>query len=458
MSHSRELVAACACALACVAVSPASAARRSAYPAGATRATFSPTRSELARAERARGRGRGRRAHGASSSGGSSAPGSSAPGSTGGNAPSAGGGRRRGKGSVKARKTVLHGDPARALVAFEAMQQHYYIAGSGLYLGEPFSYLWPFSQALAATVSVTNIPHVGTSLAKEVDARLTGLNTYLDTDNGGASEGVYTSTLAAFDGTVAPPAGPGGPKYYDDNDWVGIELARLYELTHKPALLGSAEGIMAFEMAGWQGGSELACAGGIPFENTPGNRQRNTVTTAPAAELALQLYRITREAQYLQFAQLAYEWVRACLLEGNGMYADHISRRGAVERALWSYNQGSMIGAGTLLYQLTGDSAYLYEARQTATAALAYFTQQRLESENPFFVSVYFRDLLYLDSVTGDPPGRSIAQNYVNYAWQHRRLSDDVFVMGSPPSAQLLVQAAMVQIYALLSTPASTYF
>jgi hypothetical protein len=78
--------------------------------------------------------------------------------------------------------------------------------------------------------------------------------------------------------------------------------------------------------------------------------------------------------------------------------------------------------------------------------------------ENPFFPSVYFRNLLYLDSLTHDPPGARIAQAYVDYAWQHQRLSDDLFVAGSPPSGQLLVQAAIVQIYALLSSPPSTYF
>ncbi len=140
------------------------------------------------------------------------------------------------------------------------------------------------------------------------------------------------------------------------------------------------------------------------------------------------------------------------------LYADHIGRHGIVEPMLWSYNQGSMIGAGTLLYQATGNAAYLFQARQTAKAALEYFTPERLGSEIPFFVSVYFRNLLYLDSVTHDPPGPAIAQNYVNYAWQHLRLSDNVFVAGSPPSAQLLVQAAIVQIYALLSIPAAHYF
>jgi Glycosyl hydrolase family 76 len=150
--------------------------------------------------------------------------------------------------------------------------------------------------------------------------------------------------------------------------------------------------------------------------------------------------------------------VRTCLLEPNGLYGDHVDRRGTVEPHLWSYTQGAMIGAGTLLYKETGNGAYLYEARQTAKAALAYFTPEQLGGEIPFFASVYFRNLLYLDSVTRDPPGPRIAQAYVDYAWQHLRLPGNLFVAGSPPSGQLLVQAAIVQIYGLLSTPARTYF
>jgi hypothetical protein len=65
---------------------------------------------------------------------------------------------------------------------------------------------------------------------------------------------------------------------------------------------------------------------------------------------------------------------------------------------------------------------------------------------------------MYLDSVTHDPPGAKIGQAYVDYAWAHLRLPNGLFVAGSPPSGQLLVQAAIVQIYALLSSPPSTYF
>jgi hypothetical protein len=338
------------------------------------------------------------------------------------------------------------------------MQKAYYILGSGLYKGEPFSYLWPFSQALAATVSVANVPVLRPMMTRELKARLVGLRAYLDTNNSGAPEGAYTSTLPGYDGTAAPPVGPGGAKYYDDNDWVGIELMRVYRLTHDSSSLGAAEGIMAFEMAAWQSSPEFGCSGGLPFSNSSENTDRNTITTAPAAELALQLYKATSNPQYLQFATQAYEWVRACLLLPTNLYADHLNRRGILEPHLYSYTQGVMIGAGTLLYQATGNSAYLYQARQTAAAALAYFVPERLGAENPFFPSIYFRNLMYLDSVTHDPPGKKIAQAYVDYAWTHLRLSNNLFVAGSPPSGQLLVQAAIVQIYALLSSSPTTYF
>ncbi|HEY5194879.1 MAG TPA: glycoside hydrolase family 76 protein [Solirubrobacteraceae bacterium] len=381
---------------------------------------------------------------------------------------------------AKKPKPGLHGNPARALLAFAAMQQNFYIPGTGLYEGEPYSYLWPFSQALAATVSVSNIPGQVASAAStdshELQVRMVGLGKYWGAPTPVAGEatgeqpeseelgegsepaeaaGIPPPPLPSFNGEVVPP---GGASYYDDNEWVGIELARLYKLHHEPAALEKAEQIMAFVMAGWQSNPKLACPGGVPFSDAPSNTDRNTVTDGPAAELGVQLYKITGDATYLQFAQMAYEWVRACLRAPNELYYDHIRLHGVIDPTEWSYNQGSMIGAGVLLYQATGNSGYLYEARQTAKAALAYFTIPRLLGENPFFVSVYFRNLMYLDSVTRDPPGPKLAQTYVDSVWVHQRLSDNLFAFGSPPSTQLLDQAAVVQIYALLSTAASTYF
>jgi hypothetical protein len=378
------------------------------------------------------------------------------------------------------RKPGLHGNPARALLAYKAMQQSYYVSGTGLYEGEPYSYLWPFSQALAATISVANISGQATSAVRsypnELHVRLYGLQKYWTTPStlgqaiageqpeeeeaGEGSEpseaaGIPPPALPSFNGEVVPP---GGASYYDDNEWVGIELVRLYNLRHEATLLEKAEQIMAFVMSGWQTNPKLACPGGVPFSDSPSNTDRNTITNGPAAELGARLYRMTGDGAYLQFALTAYEWVRRCLMQPNGLYSDHIRQHGVVDPTLWSYTQGSMIGAGVLLYQATGNSAYLYQARQTAKAALAYFTVSRLLGENPFFPAVYFRNLMYLDSVTHDPPGPRLAQSYVDSVWVHQRLTSGLFAFGSPPSTQLLTQASVVQIYGLLSTPAASYF
>ncbi|HEY2631826.1 MAG TPA: glycoside hydrolase family 76 protein [Solirubrobacteraceae bacterium] len=378
------------------------------------------------------------------------------------------------------RKPGLHGNPARALMAYAAMQQNFYVPGSGLYAGEPYSYLWPFSQALVATVGVSGIhgqaAKAAVTYARELHVRMYGLGKYWNSatsageplpgeqpeaeggsEGGEASEtvGVPPPTLPSYNGGVVPP---GGVSYYDDNEWVGIELVRLYKRHHEAPLLEKAEQIMAFVMSGWQTNPKLACVGGVPFSNSPSNTDRNTITNAPAAELGVGLYKLTGNQTYLQFAQTAYEWTRTCLLQPNGLYADHIRQHGVIDPTLWSYTQGAMIGAGTLLYQATGNSTYLSEARQTASAAQAYFTVQRLLGENPFFPSVYLRNLMYLDSLTHESYGGQLAQSYVNYMWVNRRLKSGLFVFGSPLSSQLLVQAAVVQIYSLLSTSPSTYF
>ena len=252
----------------------------------------------------------------------------------------------------------------RAQLAFEAMQKYYYIAGLRAVRGG--TVLVPLALLPGARGDrqhVRTSPALKGAYAHELHARLIGLRNVPGHQQLRRSrKGRYTSTLPAFDGTVAPPAGPGGTKYYDDNDWVGIELARVYELTHSPAVLGYAEGIMAFEMAGWQENPGLACPGGIPFSNSPENSERNTVTNAPTAELALQLYRITHNAQLPAVRRESLRMGAHLPARAERSVRRPHRLHGTVEPTPWSYNQGAMIGAGTLLYQATGNSAYLYQA------------------------------------------------------------------------------------------------
>src|SRR5580704_3416289 len=116
-----------------------------------------------------------------------------------------------------------------------------YAPSAGLYKGEPeYSFLWPFSQALAASVSVAHIPGQQARLEGELHALAAGLQVYSSSPPPGetTATGASTATTArSFDDVTAPPVGPGGDSFYDDNEWVGIELARMYELDHSAAAL-----------------------------------------------------------------------------------------------------------------------------------------------------------------------------------------------------------------------------
>src|SRR3954469_1181506 len=99
----------------------------------------------------------------------------------------------------------------RAMASYHALQKYYYVRRHKLYKGEPFTHAWPFSQALAATVRMSELPRVGWKYAGAVRARLNGLDRYWDPD----------SEPPGYSGGVMPPLGRGGTKYYDDNEWIG---------------------------------------------------------------------------------------------------------------------------------------------------------------------------------------------------------------------------------------------
>ncbi len=340
------------------------------------------------------------------------------------------------------------------------MQKYYYIAGSGLYCGEPFSYLWPFSQALAATVSMADIPGLKASTPTKSRPAWSGCSAYLDTDNSGAPEGTYTSTLPAFDGTRRAADGPRRGEVLR-RQRLGRDRARAPVRADRTAPRARQRrgdhGVRDGRLAGERRNSPARAAS--RSRTRAENTERNTVTNAPAAELAhAAVPDHGTTPQYLQFAEMAYEWVRHCLLQPSGLYADHISTKGVVEPTLWSYNQGTMIGAGTLLYQATGNGAYLYQARQTARPRSRTSPPNgsaRKSRSSPRSTSATC--CTWTPSPTTRPGPRSRRPTSTTPG-STCACANDLFVSGSPPSPQLLVQAAIVQIYALLSSPPSTYF
>lgn len=99
-------------------------------------------------------------------------------------------------------------DPARnrdrAVNSYVALRRYFYQPDTHLYhdtypqvAGNPYSYHWPFSQAVAATVDMAKIPEIGSQYHDSVRDRFVGLEHYWNT----------TTPPPGYDSYVRPPLG-----------------------------------------------------------------------------------------------------------------------------------------------------------------------------------------------------------------------------------------------------------
>lgn len=270
-----------------------------------------------------------------------------------------------------------------------------------------------------------------------------------------------TAALKALDqyaqgGAYAPsPNGSGhAQRFFDDNEWIGLDLLQAYSQTGDSAYLSKAENLFKFVQSGW------SPKGGVLWEENAKQPTRNTCSNGPAEEMALRLYLATKDPKYLDFAKKVDAFLNSTLRTPDGLYADHVDDSGRVDGSIYSYNQGTPIGADVLMYRATGDTTYLDRAKQTAKAALAYFGQNdRLWKGAPCFNAIFFRNLMALDAVAPDPSYRQAVQGYLDRAWSQARdpntgLFDQGGIgrYGADPGTAI-DQSAFVQIAALLAMP-----
>ncbi|HEY1831734.1 MAG TPA: glycoside hydrolase family 76 protein [Acidimicrobiales bacterium] len=340
-------------------------------------------------------------------------------------------------------------DQQEAVATYQALQVNLYDPLPPLYKGVAssscglYSCLWPFTNAMAATEYLFGTPG-GSPFVLDNATRLVGLLLYADPLELSPTGGLQPP---AFESGVIPPLGPGGSTYYDDNGWVGLDLIHDYLLTPNVADLALAQAEFNFAVSGWDTSTTDGCPGGVFWEDVASS-QRNATANAANAEVGIELSRLTGNGSDLAWATRMYNWVITCLGTPSGLYDDHVNPGGSVNTAMWSYNQGVMVGAGTLFYEATGNGSYLSQAERTASAAVAYFgTGSTLVNQGPAFNAIYFRDLFLLNQVVANPAYASQAQSYASYMWTQRQpgtglIDPDLGVNGTAP---------MVEIYSLLA-------
>lgn len=309
------------------------------------------------------------------------------------------------------------------------MQRYFYSPSDGSYTGvypaRGHAQAWPFSQALWATLRAS---------PADLRARLAELTAYRHPEPGRPAE-------------FAPRYGGSGVVFNDDNLWIALALEQLGD----PASVKTAAQLFDLVTDGWDTDASHPCPGGIFWTRLGANRDRNTVTTANAALLALDLYEGSGRKAYLTFAWRAYEWTKNCLGREDGLVADHIDLRGRVDWTTWSYNQGAMIAAAVGLYRATGERRYVADAERIASAALKAFRHPLASGEPPVFLAIFYRDLHELDVVAPQRAYRAAEEAFGDTAWaQARDPRTGLFHFGGR-GPTLLDQAAMVQIYAQLA-------
>ena len=354
---------------------------------------------------------------------------------------------------------------SRAARAYRAMQRRFsirrgqYRRDGGLHLPGAVAHLWPFIRAFVATLDLAGALD-GAVEGFDPDAaiaeRLAVLERYWD------RRGPWPAYASDVPGTPF-----GGDRYHDDNAWVGLALVQLERMRPGAGRLDRAADLWHFAVYGWDTNPDAPAPGGVFWvEQGRGtgrrNHDRNTVSTAPNAQLGLHLAELGAEPATGLGPRDMYEWVNGALdAPDTGLFWDKIRGDGSIDRALWSYNQGNMVGLNVLLARSPGADSGTYSDRAATIArrALGHYAGA-YERQPAAFNAIFFRNLLQLHAATSDGALRAdittAMRGYADGAWSAHRDDDDCFRFpGHSPS--LLDQSGMVQVLALLAWDAADY-
>ena len=149
--------------------------------------------------------------------------------------------------------------------------------------------------------------------------------------------------------------------FNDDIMWMTIACTRAYEATEDAKYLTIAE--KHFNIVFDRAWSEDL--GGGLFWKTE-NKTKNSCINSPAAIAACLLGKATGNREYYDKAVMIYRWEKENLFGATGAVFDAYDLKTGINQWCSTYNQGTFIGAATLLYQIYGEETYLQDAKLAA--------------------------------------------------------------------------------------------
>ena len=339
---------------------------------------------------------------------------------------------------------------------YQAMQSVYSVPGTDLYRElssassgqNPYSYLFPFTQAMAGVAASGQALGVKT-LSTVLSHDLKGLGAYYDSKLVPPGYESYVASLG------------GGTAYYDDNGWTTLDLLRAYQDTRNPQYLSAAEQDLIFLQSGW---NQTNPPPGGENWNVNSESPRTQTSTGSFLDALLRAYLATKNPSYLTWASIVSQWDRTYMRSLNGLYEDLMSPTGTVSGTPYTYDTGVILQADVLFYEATGNPTYLARAQQLAVASLTAFVDpltgvlvENAGTSNAPFNVIYLRGLDLLWKATHNLAWLTPIERQGVLALRYDQLASGIYGenwtgLNSPGApVDLLTQGATLRLFGLLS-------
>ena len=167
------------------------------------------------------------------------------------------------------------------------------------------------------------------------------------------------------------------------------------------------------------------------------------------------------KAEVLALAKDLYKWLYDNLRDpGDNLYWNSKGADGSINTTKWTYNSGAMIAGGVRLYEATGDTRYLNEAKATAKSSYDYYVRSRngnplcYPTNDPWFTIQMIKSYIELEPYDKSFVAKAMEVFIANLdnAWAKGRMANGLFyedwtgVKVNPDRDKgLLMQAAAVE-------------
>lgn len=200
--------------------------------------------------------------------------------------------------------------------------------------------------------------------------------------------------------------------FVDDMEWIVLAQIRMYESTDDEKYISKAQQMYNdWIWTNWGPEDEAPWYGGITWK-TDVEKTKNACSNGPGAIVAAKIYRLYDQLKnpgdkpkqaYLDEAVEIYSWLRDNLYDPvEGKVYDNMDGNGGINKAIYTYNQGTFIGAAHELYKITGEKQYLDDAIKASNYVIDHMSTNNgvlansTSGDGGLFNGIFFRYFVQL--------------------------------------------------------------